>query len=289
MTSPRLGKLTSMIFLLITGTLTPKVYLFTRIKSPTKSVGSIEPEGILKGSYKNERSKKTIKHVVDGQQRTMTLLAFAKNELRLSNALELDGAKGRLYDELDDDLKGLFLSYQLMFDQFEGATEDDVREYFRRINSFTAPLNSEEQRHAKYQGAMKWFVLRLAQAHGDELVNLNVLPEKAVIRMADAKLLAEIVHALINGVTTTSKTSLDRMYATYDKAQAIPYENDIATAISDAMNEILSIRELLGTAVLKMNVFYSLMLAMIAVRRNWPTLQYLRAGGSQMSRGSTAN
>ena len=35
------------------------MYLFTRMKSPTRSVGFIEPDGILKGSTQNERIRKT--------------------------------------------------------------------------------------------------------------------------------------------------------------------------------------------------------------------------------------
>src|SRR3989304_5077152 len=36
------------------------MYLFTRMKSPTSSVGTIDPDGILNGSTRNERSTKTI-------------------------------------------------------------------------------------------------------------------------------------------------------------------------------------------------------------------------------------
>jgi len=36
------------------------------------------------------------------------------------------------------------------------ATPAEVREVFRRINSYTVPLNSEEQRHATYQGPFKF-------------------------------------------------------------------------------------------------------------------------------------
>ena len=37
----------------------PYVYLFTRMKSPTSSVGFIDPDGILNGSTQNERMRKT--------------------------------------------------------------------------------------------------------------------------------------------------------------------------------------------------------------------------------------
>src|SRR5690606_39033509 len=39
----------------------PYVYLLTRMKSPISRVGSIDPDGILNGSTRNERSRKTIR------------------------------------------------------------------------------------------------------------------------------------------------------------------------------------------------------------------------------------
>src|SRR5687768_16101845 len=77
-------------------------------------------------------SRRSIKNVVDGQQRTMAILDFYRNELRLARALELTEAAGKTYEELPDNLKQVFLAYVLTFDQFEAAGDEVVREYFRR-------------------------------------------------------------------------------------------------------------------------------------------------------------
>src|SRR5688572_5606881 len=61
MTSPRCGLPISITLRFTTGIRIPYVYLLTRMKSPTSSVGSIEPDGILNGSTRNERSRKTIR------------------------------------------------------------------------------------------------------------------------------------------------------------------------------------------------------------------------------------
>ena len=163
------------------------------------------------------RTKKTVKYVVDGQQRTKALSDFYDNILRLSRALETEGARNNRYEDLDEDLQQAFLTYRLDFDQFEAASEDDVREYFRRINSFTAPLTPEEQRHASFQGEMKWFIYDLASKYENPLINLGVIAKRGAIRMADAKLMAEIVSALLLGITTTSKRSLDKLYEDFDR------------------------------------------------------------------------
>lgn len=221
------------------------------------------------------KSRRTIKYVVDGQQRTMAILDFYSDRLRLSGRLGLADAAGHTYSELPEELQQAFLGYQLNFDQFEAATDETVREYFRRINSFTAPLNAEEQRHARFQGPMKWFIVSLSQLYGDRFVDLRVLPKNRVIRMADSKLLAEIVHALLNGVSTTSKAVLDKMYETHDKGDRVDDETTIRDAVNEAVETILEWREIHPTSLTRMNVFYSLILAVIRVRFAWPTLRTL--------------
>ena len=218
------------------------------------------------------KSRRTIKKVVDGQQRSMAMLDFYNDKLRLSRRLELREAAGRTYSELPEDLQGIFLAYVLVFDQFESASEEDVREYFRRINSFTAPLNAEEQRHARYQGPMKWFIHDLSKDLAGSFVALGVLRERSVVRMADAKLLAEIVHALVHGVTTTSKTSLNSLYHDFDRGEDVPNEEKMRESIELAVEVILEWPETHTTALMRTNIFYSLVLAIIRVRRAWPTL-----------------
>lgn len=221
------------------------------------------------------KSKKTVKKVVDGQQRSSAIRDFFNNKLRLAKTIELQDAAGHTYDELTEDLKGIFLSYMLDFDQFEAATDEDVREYFRRINSFTAPLNSEEQRHARFQGPMKWFVHGLSSRHGATFVRLGVIAQRTAIRMSDTKLLAEIVSALTNGVTTTSKSTLDKLYHSFDKSAEVPRAAEITTAIDDAIAAVLAIQSIHTTALMKTHVFYSLVLAHIAVTKSWPELKDL--------------
>ena len=127
------------------------------------------------------KSRLSTKYVVDGQQRTMAIVDFFNDQLRLSRSIELLDARGKTFTGLSDDLQQEFLSYPLQFDQFEAVTEGEVREYFRRINSFTAPLNPEERRNANFQGNMKWLILQLADRHSDTLVLLDTLSEQQVV------------------------------------------------------------------------------------------------------------
>ena len=218
------------------------------------------------------RSRKTLKFVVDGQQRTNAIVDFFNGKLTLSNSLELQEARGKTLDGLSEELQDAFLSYPLQFDQFEAADEDVVREYFRRINSFTAPLNPEERRHANFQGNMKWFILKLAERHTETLLSLRTMSEREIVRLADHKLFSEIVHALIYGVRTTNSTMLDSMYRQYD-SDDIPEEDHLLDIIDSAFSRIVGWREIcLTSLVQKSHIFYSLILATIFVEQNWPKL-----------------
>ena len=215
------------------------------------------------------RSRRSLKYVVDGQQRTNAIVDFFEGKLTLSHSLELEAARGQTLDSISQDLQEAFLSYPLQFDQFEAADENVVREYFRRINSFTSPLNPEERRHANYQGNMKWFILKLAERHTETLLSLRTMSEQQIVRMADHKLFAEIVHAMLYGVLTTNSKMLDNLYRKYDTGD-IPEEDQLRQAIDSACSRIVGWREVyLTSLVQKSHIFYSLILAVIFVEGTW--------------------
>jgi len=103
----------------------PKVYLRTKI---------------------NVTTKKSIREVVDGQQRLRAILDFAEDKFALSKrASEFSGKK---YSTLTEAEQEIFLSYPIAVDQLVNASTDDVLEVFARLNSYTVTLNGPEKRHA---------------------------------------------------------------------------------------------------------------------------------------------
>jgi len=205
------------------------------------------------------KTRRTTKEIIDGQQRTHAIVAFFKNDLTLSGAGLRQDLVGKNYEALDDDLKGSFLSYLLAVDLFIGATAEDIREMFRRINSFTVPLSPEELRHADNQGAMKWFIYRLTKDLDDTMIKFGVFKERQLIRMLDAKLFSEIIHALIYGISTTKKSDLDKLYK--DNDSAFVHEREIRTRIVDAIRFLEQVEPLFHTSLFRPHIFYSLLLA----------------------------
>jgi len=227
------------------------------------------------------RSKKTFKEIVDGQQRSMAILDFFEDRLRLAQTLETDEIAGRTYSGLDDEFKQRFLAYPLSCDLFIAATTDEVRETFRRINSYTVPLNPEEQRHAEYQGSFKWFIYKLARKYDDGFVQIGMFNQKQLMRMADTKLLTEVCHSLLNGIKTTKKRDLDSVYEAND--ESFPQEADFGKRISAACDQVLEWIPLHDGPLMRPHISYSLLLALVHMKKTIGVLEALYPSGSARS------
>lgn len=207
------------------------------------------------------KTRKTIKEIVDGQQRSIAIHDFYHDKFAISRRAELATAAGRSYSQLDEDLQGKFLSYALSVDLFIGATKEDIREVFRRMNSYTVPLNAEEKRHAKYQGDFKWFIYRLSKRFDETLRNVGAFTEKQLNRMQDAKLLADLTYAMLNGIMTTKAVQLEQLYEKYNKG--FSESDSIEARIGEAIEHVVRWKPLHGTALMKPYHLYALLLAII--------------------------
>jgi hypothetical protein len=217
------------------------------------------------------KTKKSTKEIVDGQQRTRAIVAFSLGELKLSRLLSLDEAKGRTYEELPSELQHAFLSYPLPIDLFTGASDDHIREVFRRMNSYTVPLSPEEQRHATFQGELKWFIYKLSQDYDAALLRIGTFAESKLVRMHDAKLYAEVIHALVNGIATTKRQHLDALYKQFD--ETFSERKAIEPRVRGAMQTVLEMEEIHESPLIKPHLLYSLLLAIIHVSHPVEQLQ----------------
>ena len=219
----------------------------------------------------NLADKSTVRFIVDGQQRSSAICDFYSGELALSAKSNIPDVASFHYADLPDDLKHQFLGYLISVDLFLNATNSEVREAFRRINSYTVPLNPEEQRHAIFQGALKWFIYRLTSTYGDVFAGLGILSENQLIRMQDAKLFSEVAHAVLNGVETTNRAKLDALYKTSDAE--FPEETDLSGRIERSMDELVQLSDLRGSELMKPHHVYSLLLALMHFAKPIPKLE----------------
>lgn len=204
-------------------------------------------------------ARTVVKNIVDGQQRSRAIQDFYEGRIRLSRNNIDERFAGMTFAELDEPDQAQFLNYGLNFDVFVGATDEQVREVFRRMNSFTVPLNPEEKRHAEFQGPFKWFMYNLTRDFDDALEIAGIFSTKQLYRMQDAKLFTEVVKAMLDGITTTSAKSLNDLYKKFD--EAFPEQAEADELPRNAIRFVLTTEEVRDTALMKPYNVYALLLA----------------------------
>lgn len=160
------------------------------------------------------KTKKTKREVIDGQQRLLTIKDFIENKIKLAKVSK--NFYGSFFDDLPDDVQAKFLSYEISTDNVISATEEEILEIFRRINSYTLPLSKTEQRHATYQGDFKWFISELTEYFTPFLERNKILSIREISRMEDADLITEILQILIDGINSRSPSKLEKLYKDND-------------------------------------------------------------------------
>ena len=223
------------------------------------------------------KSRATRKEIVDGQQRSQAILDYSNDEFPITRKGAPSSIFGRRYSDLDDDIKQRFLDYGLPIDLFVGATDEEIREVFRRINSYTVPLNAEEKRHAEFQGEFKWFVHDLTEKYAQTLVNLGVLGERQLSRFQDAKLFSEIVHAFLFGIQTTKAAELNTLYRQYN--QHFDVEGELGERFQESFDVLVTLPAVAKSSLAKPHQFYSLFLATMHALRPVPKLQQIYRRG----------
>ncbi|MBX9660391.1 MAG: DUF262 domain-containing protein [Nitrospiraceae bacterium] len=202
------------------------------------------------------KTKKTKKEIVDGQQRSQVISDFLEGTFRLTGKGPFGG---RLFGQLDEPEQQRFVDYALTVDVFVGATPHEIRQVFRRMNSYTVPLNPQEKRHATHQGELKWFIVDMVEKYSEALKKIGVFGERQLSRMADAALLSDIAFTFSEGIKNASDRSLDNFYS--DNESSFPDAESLRNRLTSAMDIIFGWTDIHSSTLMKSYNFYSLVLA----------------------------
>lgn len=156
--------------------------------------------------------QKSVKEIVDGQQRIRTIVEFANNDLALNNKSEK--FNGNTYTDLSEELQQIFLGYTLTIEQLLNATDDDVIDIFARLNSYTVALNAAEKRHAKFQTELKFFVRRMSIKYRWFIEKYGIFTIKQRFRMQDDEFFAELTRLIFGGIQDGGAEKITKFYQT---------------------------------------------------------------------------
>ncbi|MCG8708864.1 DUF262 domain-containing protein [Brenneria sp. 4F2] len=217
-------------------------------------------------------NERPVKEIVDGQQRVTTIIDFYKNKFSLSSTSKR--FSGMRFNDLPDDIKSVFISYQIETSTIYAASRAELLEMFRRMNAYTAPLSTAEKRHAMYQGKYKWFIVELSDEYSEIFENYKILTSKQLARMGDAEFISELGVVLERGIVSKSSSDIDKMYKYYD--DDFIKESEFKEKICEFFDFLtVELSDLSDTYLMKSYVVHSLFCAYISVRYGLLNNQWL--------------
>lgn len=178
------------------------------------------------------KTKKTVREIVDGQQRMRTILSFVKDGFRISK-IHNEEYGGKVYSELPEDVQTEFLKYELSVDLLLDLSDRDVLDIFARLNTYSVSLNKQELFNAKYFGYFKQLVYKLSGDYYTFWIDNKVFTERKIVRMAEAELVTDLIIAALDGIQ--SKKSAEKYYEKYDEAF------DEKKDIEDNFNQVMDL------------------------------------------------
>jgi hypothetical protein len=159
-------------------------------------------------------SERTVKEVVDGQQRVRTIVSFRADEFP---ARHPNHRRKRFYSELTPAERTRFLSTPISVGYLIGATDQDVIEIFGRINSVSKTLNPQEKLNARYSGEFKQFCLRQAALRLPFWRATNLFSANEISRMIEVQFVSDLVINLIQGLSDYSPRVIEEYYHRFDE------------------------------------------------------------------------
>lgn len=227
------------------------------------------PQIYLYHNYDKER-KKPFSEVIDGQQRLTTILEFSRNEFKLTK--ESKKYKGLKFEQLDEEMQEKFLKSSVEAGLIVSGNRSEVLEMFRRMNSYTTPLNPSEKRNARFQGQFKWFITHMAADISPFLEEFKVLTPKQILRFFDLEFLTEISLAMDVGLDTKNPKKLDEIYHKYD--ESFPNSAEFNIRITSFINLLKKeFAALKGSKILTVNSLHDLFIAATHLKYGIPELE----------------
>ncbi|MHA1268053.1 MAG: DUF262 domain-containing protein [Candidatus Helarchaeota archaeon] len=171
---------------------------------------------------------KSIRQVVDGQQRIRTLLSYInpeslndyKNSRDFFQVRKVHNTElaGKDFNELPNKLRQQILDYQFSVHILPSDVDDkQVLQIFARMNATGVRLNYQELRNASFFGIFKETMYNLAYEQLERWRKWEIFSEHNIARMDEVEMTSDLVLMMFQGITTKSKAALDNLYKKYDE------------------------------------------------------------------------
>jgi hypothetical protein len=176
----------------------------------------------------NVSTLKTIREVVDGQQRLRTIFAFVEPKLlkdfkRDRDSFLLDKTYSPefpdyTYNGLPKEIKQQILGYEFGVDVLPRNADDAaVLMIFKRLNATGVRLNDQELRNAEFFGEFSNSVDKVSLRNLGRWRRWGLFTEDAIARMEETEFTAELFMLMLEGVFGRTKRIIDARYRDFDE------------------------------------------------------------------------
>ncbi len=183
-------------------------------------------------------AKVTYREVVDGQQRTRAILDFINNKYSISKSHNQE-VGNILYDDLPDEIKEDILEYQIFAVIVTEKDDNVVYDMFARLNTNNYVLNRQEIRNSKYWGEFKIASYNYAAKYRSFFVDNRIFSDRSLSRMDDVEFISTLMNVTINGITTDTPKSLDKLYE--DNNKCFARYNEVEEKLTTIMKVLIEI------------------------------------------------
>lgn len=201
-----------------------------------------------------------VTNVVDGQHRLRALHRFYNNEFLLNGIKLLNGVNGKIFKDLDIELKSDFIEQTLLVTIFKDFPGKDFElEIFNRYNKGTKPLSPQEIRHAVYNSEYNRYINSFTvnlfnnKSKENDIERLkksyNVTKDRIQKKKVQEGLFV-ILSILENGINETYEKSLN--YAEYYMKEKAKLEEDNSDLLLDNFNKVRKIFERFNKFILEL-------------------------------------
>jgi hypothetical protein len=199
---------------------------------------------------------RTIRKIIDGQQRITAILEFVNNNFILDKPY-IGAYEGKSFAELPENERDNILQYTIDCNEAYGYTEEQYREIYTRLNKYTVPLNSQELRKAEFPG--NFYTLSEKLAASEILDSWKIFTISSRRRLLDVEFISEILAALLEG-PQDKKATLDDFYRRYNDQNLVELESRFNQILKEI--EFIFPDNLISKSRFKQKAdFYSLVLA----------------------------
>ena len=206
---------------------------------------------------------KTVREVVDGQQRIRAILEFCRDEFSVKAA---DNGAKQTYSQLTRLQQQTFLLTAIPIGFLLGATDADVIDIFGRINSVSKSLNAQEKRNSAFSGDFKQFCLHQASSRVQLWRTFNIFTANDIARMNEVQFISDLTLNLLEGLSDFSPKSLDAIYRQFD--EDFPHQATVAQRMDRLFDLIADIgpSAIRDTIFNRQPIFFSLLLVLDSMK-----------------------